>query len=225
MSYVFTDTAGLRHQPPPRLRPTRGSGRQAGPKRNADDDIETFAAFRSLQALERSGIGVVTLDATQPVSKQDKRIVGQVVEAGKGLILLLNKIDLVPASDREAVAKAAREALAFCRFAPLLPGSALSRQGLLKLFPLLAMVQSNRNRRIATSDLLRWYEDTVVGQPVGPLARSKHMLQADEVPPTFVVFVKDPKQVQVSQLRFLENRLRETFAFEGTPIRWVTKSG
>ena len=206
-TYVFTDTAGLRHGAQP------------------DNDIEVYAEFRALRALERSDIAVLALDATQPVSRQDKRIADLVADSGKGLILLLNKIDLVPTSEREAVTKEARAALAFCRFAPILAGSATTRQGLLKLFPLLETVAQNRTRRIVTQDLHRWFLDVAQGQPLGQLAQSKHITQAEELPPTFVVFVRDPKRVPVSQLRYLERRLRETFAFEGTPVRWITKRG
>ena len=115
--------------------------------------------------------------------------------------------------------------LQFCRFAPLIPCSAETKEGLLKIFDVIDTVQRNRERRIATKELHRWFEDSVYGQPMGALAKSKHITQAEEVPPTFVMFVKNPKQVQVSQLRYLDNRLRETFDFTGTPVRWITKAG
>jgi predicted GTPase len=87
------------------------------------------------------------------------------------------------------------------------------------------MLQRNRTRRIPISELNRWFLHLVEGQPLGPIGKAKHITQAEGIPPTFVIFVRNPKLVQVSQLRFIENRLRETFDFEGTPVRWVTKGG
>ena len=146
------------------------------------------------------------------------------VEEGKGLIILVNKIDLVEKEERDLRLAEITHQLQFAKCAPVLPVSAVTKDGLLKIFDLIEMAQRNRVRRIPTKDLLDWYKRTVYGQPMGTLAKSKMITQADEVPPTFVVFVKDPKSVQVSQLRYLDNSLRKTFGFEGTPVRWITKS-
>jgi len=145
------------------------------------------------------------------------------VEEGKGLIILLNKIDLLPTPQKQEALDHTERMLQFCRFAPIIPCSAETREGLLKLFDVIESVQRNRSRRIPTKDLHRWFQDAVAGQPMGSLASSKHLTQAEELPPTFVIFVKDPQKVQISQLRALENNLRRTYAFEGTPIRWITK--
>lgn len=204
--FLFMDTAGIKKR-----------------SQTNKEEIETYAYFRSVRALEMSDIVVLVLDASEEVSKQDKRIAAMAVEEGKGLIILLNKIDLLSGKDREYATAHAREALAFCQFAPLIPCSANTRDGLLKIFDQIDMVERNRSRRIPTKDLNRWFQDSVYGQPMGTLAKSKLITQAEEVPPTFVVFVKDPKKVQVSQLRYLDNRIREVFAFDGTPIRWITK--
>ncbi|TSC57804.1 MAG: GTP-binding protein, partial [Candidatus Peregrinibacteria bacterium Greene0416_62] len=112
----------------------------------------------------------------------------------------------------------------FCRFASVILCSATSRDGLLKLFDAIETVERNRSRRIPTKALNDWYSATIRGQPMGELAKSKYITQTDGVPPTFVVFVKDPKKVKVSELKFLERRLRSTFAFEGTTVRWITKA-
>lgn len=204
--YLFMDTAGIKRR-----------------KQTSDNEIETHAYFRSVKALERCDICVLVLDAQEPVSKQDKRIAAMAMEEGKGLVILLNKMDLLTAEEKQAVLAAAGGELQFCRFALIIPCSAESRDGLLKLFDNIESVQRNRTRRIPTKDLHRWFQDAVAGQPMGSLATSKHITQAEELPPTFVIFVKDPKRVRISQLRSLENNLRRTYAFDGTPIRWITK--
>lgn len=203
--YLFVDTAGIKR---------RGQ---------TEKGIETFAYFRSIHSLEESDIVILVLDATEPVSKQDKRIASIAVEEGKGLIILLNKSDLISGEKRQTLTEEVRVALPFCRFAPILPCSAVTRKELLKVFDLIEMAQQNRIRRIPTKQLNEWYRDAVYSKPLGILGSSKHITQAEDLPPTFVLFVKDPKKVQVSQLRYLENNLRKTFGFEGTPIRWITK--
>ena len=204
--YMFMDTAGIKR------------------RRQTEEDIETHAYFRSMRALEMCDIAILLLDATEPVSKQDKRIAGMAIEEGKGLIILLNKIDLLEKEERKYTIEKAEDAFSFCKYSPILPCSAETRDGILKLFDLIEMIQRNRTRRVSTKDLRSWFEDAVYDKPMGALLKSKHITQAEELPPTFVLFVKNPKKVQVSQLRYLDNRLRETFEFQGVPIRWVTKS-
>jgi GTP-binding protein len=203
--YIFTDTAGIK-----RRKDTKG-------------DIELYAYFRSVKELEYCDIAVLIIDATQPLSRQDKRVAGMAVAEGKGLIILVNKIDLVETEERHLRLAEIEQQLQFAKCAPVLPVSAETKEGLLKIFDLIEMTQRNRVRRLPTKDLIDWYKRTVYGKPMGTLAKSKMIIQAEEVPPTFVVFVKDPKKVQVSQLRYLENSIRKTFGFEGTPIRWITK--
>ncbi|MDD3896536.1 MAG: ribosome biogenesis GTPase Der [Candidatus Peribacteraceae bacterium] len=203
--YLFMDTAGLAR------------------RKQTESDIEIHASFRSMKALEMCDIAVLLLDATAPVSKQDKRIAHMAIAEGKGLIILVNKIDLTPQGKRTETMEEIRSELSFCTFAPLLPCSTATREGLLKIFELIETVDRNRRRRIPTKALREWFESVVHGQQTQALLKSKFITQADEVPPTFVLFVKDPRKIPVSRLKFLENRMRETFAFEGTPIRWVTK--
>ncbi|MDO8649340.1 MAG: ribosome biogenesis GTPase Der [Candidatus Peregrinibacteria bacterium] len=205
--YVFIDTAGLKRHAP------------------REEGIDSFAAFRTAQALQECSVAILVLDATEPVSRQDQRIAGLAAEEGKGLIIALNKIDKLKAEQRTEKVDEIRLELPFCRYAPILPCSALNREGLLKLFALVDMVHRNRTRRIPTKELHRWFTDAAHGRPLGVIAKSKHLTQAEDIPPTFILFVSDPKRVQVTQLRYLENRLRETFGFDGTPVRWVTKRG
>ncbi len=203
--YVFTDTAGIRR------------------RKDTKTDIETYAYFRSIKEVEQCDITVLVLDATQPISRQDKRIAGMAVEEGKGLIVLVNKIDSVTTEEKQDRLHEIQLHLQYCKYAPIIPVSAKTKEGLLKIFDVIEKVQRSRVRRIAVKDLNDWYKRSVYGQPMSVLAKSKLITQAEEVPPTFVIFVKDPKKVQVSQLRFLDNSIRKVFDFEGTPIRWISK--
>lgn len=203
--YVFTDTAGIKR------------------RKDTKDDIEVYAYFRSVKELEMCDIAVLVLDATKPISRQDKRIAGMAAEEGKGLVILVNKIDLVDSEEKALRLGEIALQLQFCKFAQVIPVSAETKEGLLKIFDVIEAVQRNRTRRLPTKDLNDWYRRTVYGKPMAELAKSKLITQAEEVPPTFVIFVKDPKKVNVSQLRYLDNSIRKVFAFEGTPIRWITK--
>lgn len=204
--YTFIDTAGIKR------------------RKSLEGPLEVYAAFRSIQAISECDTALLILDITQPISRQDQRIAGMVIEEGKGLIIVANKVDLLDANARRSALEAIRADLPFCRFAPMIPTSASTREGLLTLFPTIDTVQQNRARRIGTKELIRFLEDSVYGLPAASLMATKYITQAEETPPTFVLFVKDPKAVHVSQLRHLDNRLRERFAFEGTPVRWVTKA-
>jgi GTPase len=204
--YLFIDTAGIKQN------------------KGVKGILEYFANIRSIQALEHADIAVLVLDTTQPITRQDKRIAQLAVQEGKGLILLANKIDALSTEQKTEALEHIKRELSFCRFAPVLPCSAHTREELLKLFELIENVITNRQRHIATKDLHLWYAQSIANQSMHELSRSKHITQADETPPTFVLFVKDPKRVRASELKYLENRLRSTFALEGTPVRWITKA-
>ncbi len=205
--YIFVDTAGLRR------------------KSRVDEDLEYLSNVKSIQALEDSDITILMMDATEVVAKQDKRIASMAIESGKGLIIILNKADKMSQEARKEKEFETRAALPFCQFAPILFTSAETREGFVKMFLLIESVARNRLRRIPVKALMRWYEDAVTQVPARILAKSKFITQAEDVPPTFVIFVKEPKYVSISQLRSLENNIRKTFSFEGVPIKWVTKMG
>ncbi len=205
-NYILVDTAGLKR------------------KTYEMEDVERFSMMRTVQAIEDCDVVVLVLDALETVSHQDKRIASMAVESGKGIIILANKIDGLKGDARKERLHEISLHLQFCKYAPILPCSAISREGLVKLFDIVESVQRSRVRRISTRDLRRWFEQVVHGQPLGEIGKCKHITQADEVPPTFVLFVKNAQRVSVSQLRYLENRIRESFAFTGVPIRWIPKS-
>jgi GTP-binding protein len=204
--YTLVDTAGLKK----RSRTT--------------EELERLSMLRTISAIEQSDVVLLVLDALLPVSQQDKRIAALTIENGKGLVILANKMDGLSGDARRTKLAEIAAHLFFCRFVRILPCSAKTREGLLKIFDVIESVQLSRIRRIPTRELRHWFEQTMHGLPMGELARCKHMTQANEVPPTFVLFVKQAKRVRPSDLKFLERRLRETFGFDGVPIRWITKS-
>lgn len=204
--FVFVDTAGLRRQS------------------RVEEELEELSVLRTIQALEECDVALLVLDATEAVSQQDKHIAGIVIEQGKGLVILLNKADLVKGDERKQKLTDIAHAFLFCRWAPVLSCSAKTRDGLLKLFDLALMAHRNRQRHIDTKDLNSFFKDAMMNQPMGALASAKYITQAKDPPPTFAIFVRNPKQIQLSQLRYLENRLREQFGMQGTPVRFVTRS-
>lgn len=206
--YILVDTAGLKKHA------------------RSLDDIERYAMMRTVTAVENSDVVILVLDASRPVSAQDKRVAALAVDSGKGIVILLNKIDTMKGKKREEVIDFVKDALHFCtKFAVMIPCSAKSREGLLKLFDVVESVQRSRTLHISTRELHRWYEQYVHGKPLGQVARVKHLTQTKDIPPTFVLFCKHPEHVKPVQLRFMENRLRESFGFDGTPIRWILKGG
>jgi len=146
-------------------------------------------------------------------------------DEGKGFIILLNKVDTVDAEQKALMMEEIKKHFQFCKHAPIIPVSAVTKEGLLKIFDIIELVQRNRVRRIPTKDLIDWYKRAVYGQPMGQLSRSKLIIQAEDIPPTFVVFVKDPSKIKISQIRYLDNSIRKVFDFKGTPIRWIPKGG
>lgn len=208
--YLFLDTAGLRRN-----------------KGGTDDELEIFATFRTLQAIESADVTVLVLDATEEIGRQDKRIANIAIERGTGLILLVNKSDYLDAEKKKAFGEEIKRSFAFCRYAPVIFTSAETRENLPKLFTLISTVMDNRSRRIETGILNRWFRDTIARyQPMGmggAAIKAKYMTQVSANPPTFVLFLSDPKRIHFSSVRFIENKLRDAYALEGTPVRWVKK--
>ncbi len=204
--YIFVDTAGLRR------------------KSHVEEDMEAWSNMRSIRALQECDVCVFVLDLHEPISKQDKRLLAMATEEGKGIIIAANKSDLLSKEEREEAVGALKASLSFCAFAFILPISALEQKGVAKLYPAIAATLENLHRKIATKHLTQWLQDTVHSHPVGEVQHAKFCQQTDDVPPTFLLFVKNPKAVKASELRFLEKRLRSTFAFDGSPVRWETRS-
>ncbi len=203
--YLFVDTAGLR----------RAAKVEWG--------VESLSMLRSMESIEQCDVAVLVIDGTEAVANQDKKIASLAVEKGKGLIIMLNKIDLLDSEKKKERMEDIKRHFLFCRYAPVVPCSAITRDGISRMFILIDMAQRNRLRRIPQKDLMTTFKEAVAGQPMTSLQSAKLITQASALPPTFIIFVKNPKEVRLSQLRFLDNRFRKVFGLEGTPIRFITK--
>jgi len=203
---TLVDTAGIRR---PGL--TRG--------------VEQYSLLRGLRAMERADVALVVLDARDGIMAQDRHIAGYVVEAGRGLVLVVNKWDLLSAEEKEEREWRRRLKTAF-DFAPWAPVAYVSaKTGLRASLPLqmgLRVIES-RAKRVSTPELNRWLRG-VLAEREPPSRKGKRLSvlyvnQVEAGSPTFLVFVNDPELVHFSYQRFLESRLRQAFGFEGTPVR------
>lgn len=210
--FILVDTAGMRR------------------KGKISDTLEKYSVIRSIRAIDNCDVAVLVLDARDMVTEQDKKIAGYVHEAGKGLILLVNKWDAVEKDNNTMVhyTEDIRKALPFAQYAPVLFGSALTKQRIHRLADLLFYVADQHSMRISTSVLNDLLDDAKMVNPppahAGRVAKIYYMTEVGIRPPTFVLFANDANLIHFSYVRFIENRLRESFGFEGTPIRIVVRS-
>jgi len=201
------DTAGLRR---------RGKIEQG---------IEQYSALRTVAAISRADIAVVVMDATEPSVAGDQHIAGQVIEAGKGLILVVNKWDAIEkeTGTQERYTRKLMHDFAFAHWAPLVFTSATQGLNVTKLFELTRQISITRNKSIPTGELNRLIENLVAKQPPAGLKNKqpkiKYAVQTSTSPPTFTLFATYPELIHFSYQRYLENGLREAYAFNGTPIK------
>ena len=209
--YVFIDTAGLRR------------------KSKIKEDIERYSIVRTIAAVERCDVAVVVIDAQEGITEQDAKIAGIAHERGRGLIIAVNKWDLVEKDDKtmKKFTEQIRSTLSFAWYAGILFISAETGQRLQKLFELVDMVLENQSRRVATGVLNEILTDAVaMQQPPSDKGRRLKIFYITQVavgPPTFVLFVNDKKLMHFSYERYLENRLRDAFGFEGTRLRFIIR--
>lgn len=210
--YVMIDTAGIRR---------RGK---------VYEKTEKYSVMRAQRAIERSDIVLCVIDAETGIREQDKKVFGYAHEAGKGIIILVNKWDTVEKDSntmRDFELKV-RDQFRYLHYAPILFVSAKTKQRL-KLIPeLIDRVYHNRTQRIQSSILNDVMMDAVATNPTptknGRRLKIYYGTQVSTSPPTFVVFVNDPELMHFSYVRFLENRFRETFDFFGTPVHIIPRS-
>lgn len=209
--YVLIDTAGMRR------------------KGRIEELTEQYSVIRSLRAVDRSDVVLMLLDAPEGVTEQDKKIAGYVHEAGKGIILTVNKWDMVEKDDKtmKKFDQQIREELGFMQYAPTIYISALTGQRVNKIIELVDFVAEQNSTRLPTSTLNTLLREWVHINPPptdkGRRLKILYITQAGVKPPTFVLFVNDPELLHFSYRRYLENQLREHFGFEGSPIRMVIR--
>ena len=209
--YVFIDTAGIRR------------------KSKVNDNLEKYSVMRSLLAIERSDVCILMLDAKEGVSAQDTKIAGEAHEAGKGIIIVVNKWDEVEKDNKtmENYKKEVYNKLSYLSYAPILFISAKTGQRVNKLYEMINMVANQNALRVSTSVLNDVLNEavTIVQPPTDKGKRLKvfYMTQAQTKPPTFVVFVNDKKLFHFSYERYLVNQIRKEFGLIGTPIRMIAR--
>jgi GTP-binding protein len=188
---------------------------------------ERYSALRSFRAIERADVAVLLIDAADGLTAQDAHVAGSVVEEGKGLVVAVNKWDLVEKTDRtfDEFATRIRAQVPFLDFAPVVSISALTGLRAGRVLEIAVDVAGERRRRVPTGELNRVIGEAVFRQTPPPVKNRRpkifYATQVATAPPTFVVFTSDSASVHFSYQRYLENRLREAFGFDGVPIRLV----
>jgi GTPase len=190
-----------------------------------EQGIEQFSVIRSMRAIERADVVLLVIDATEGFTAQDLHIAGFVEEQKKGMVVVVNKWDLVEktAQTMDEYRAKAREALDFMPYAPLVFTSAKFGQRVQQVLETALQVVKERQRRVPTAALNAMLREAVANHPPpskpGKWLKFYYATQADVSPPTFVFFCNDPAAIHFSYRRYLENRFREAFGFAGTPIR------
>ena len=189
--------------------------------------VEKYSVMRALRALSRADVALLVIDAAEGVTAQDTHVGSYVVDAGKGAVIVVNKWDLVPKTNAATAeyARIVRERFKFMSYAPIVFVSALTRQRLGQMLAAALRVHAERQKRVQTAPLNQVVAEAEAAHHP-PSSRGKrlkinYVTQVDVNPPTFVFFVNDPRLLHFSYERYLENRLREAFGFEGTPLRFV----
>lgn len=190
-----------------------------------EQGIEQFSVIRSMRAIDRSDVVLLVIDATEDFTAQDLHIAGYVEEQKKGIVVVVNKWDLIEKDNHtmEDYREKARRQLDFMPYAPLVFVSAKFGQRVQNVLETALEVVAERQRRIPTAALNKVLRDAVAAHPPpskpGKWVKFYYATQADISPPTFVFFCNDPIQIHFSYRRFLENQIREAFGFVGTPVR------
>lgn len=210
--YMFIDTAGLRR------------------KSKVKEDLERYTVIRTVTAVERADVVILVIDAVEGISEQDAKIAGIAHDRGKGVVIAVNKWDAVKDKDTNSTRnyeKNVRQILSYLAYAEVIFISAETGQRLPKLFSTINMVLENQNRRIPTGVLNEIMTEAVaLQQPPSDKGRRLklyYMTQVSVAPPTFVIFVNDKKLMHFSYTRYLENQIRQSFAFRGTALKFIIR--
>ncbi len=209
--YVFIDTAGLRR------------------KSKIKEELERYSIIRAVSAVERADVVLMVIDAVEGVTEQDAKIAGIAHERGKGIIIVVNKWDAIDKDDKTIYkyTEKIRRTLAFMPYARLLFVSAKTGQRLEKLYGLVDVIVENQTRRIQTGVLNEIISEALALTPP-PTDKGKRLklfyaTQVSVKPPAFVFFVNDKELMHFSYLRYLENKIREAFGFEGTSLKFYVR--
>ena len=209
--YVFIDTAGLRR------------------KNKIKEELERYSIIRTVTAVERADVVVVVIDAVEGVTEQDAKIAGIAHDRGKGILVCVNKWDAIEKDDKTIYryTNKVKEILSFMPYAEIMFVSAETGQRLSKLFEKIDMIIENQTMRIATGVLNEIMSEAIaLQQPPsdkGKRLKLYYITQVAVKPPTFVIFVNDKKLMHFSYTRYLENKIRDTFGFKGTSLKFIIR--
>ena len=210
--FTLIDTAGMRK------------------KSKIDEPVERYSVIRSLRAIDRADVVLMLIEAPVGVTEQDKKIAGYAHDSGKGCVIVVNKWDIFPNKHDRSTNRFTdelRERLGFLQYAPVVYTSALTGQRVERVTELVKFVAEQQSMRIQTSVLNELIRDAIAVNPPpskkGKSAKIFFVTQADICPPRFIIFVNEPELLHFSYLRFIENRLRESFGFEGTPLKFFVR--
>ncbi|MBQ1891179.1 MAG: ribosome biogenesis GTPase Der [Firmicutes bacterium] len=210
--YTLIDTAGIRR------------------RSKVTDEVEKFSVIRAMAAIERCDVALMVLDATEGLADQDKRIVGMAHEAGKGIIIVVNKWDLVAkeTNTMRDMERKIKGELQFMSYAPVMFTSAIKGQRLLPVIDAARSVAENRAMRVGTGQLNSLIEDAVMMNPTpvdkGRRLKIYYATQIGIKPPLFSFSVNDRELMHFSYARYLENKIREGYGFAGTSIKFVFRN-
>lgn len=209
--YVFIDTAGLRR------------------KNKIKEELEHYMIIRTVSAVERAEVVVLVIDAEEGVTEQDAKIAGIAHDRGKAVIIAVNKWDAIEKDDKTIYrfTERVRNTLSYMLYAEMLFISAKTGQRLPKLFETIDMVSENHAMRVSTGVLNEIMAEAVAMQQPpsdkGKRLRLYYITQAAVKPPTFVIFVNDKELMHFSYTRYIENQIRNTFGFRGTPLKFIIR--
>ena len=207
-AFKIIDTAGLRR------------------KSKFDGDLEYYSFVRTLSAVDRSDVALFLMDASEPCTDQDKKIAAHVIQKGKGLVIIINKWDLLDPkiNNADKLIKKIRDEMPFANFAQIIFISALNGRGANKIIPAVMKAFNNRRRRIQTNILNRLMRDVLAfdrlpSDKKGRTLKVYYCSQAENEPPTFIFFVNSPELAGTSFENHVKNKIRDLDDFSGTPIR------
>ena len=209
--YIFIDTAGIRR------------------KNKVKEDLEHYMIIRTVGAVERADVVVLVIDAVEGVTEQDAKIAGIAHDRGKAVIIAVNKWDAIEKDDKTIYrfTERVRNILSFMQYAEIIFISAKTGQRLPKLYETIDMVSENHAMRVQTGVLNEIMAEAVAMQQPpsdkGKRLRLYYITQASVKPPTFVIFVNDKELMHFSYTRYIENQIRQTFGFRGTPLRFIIR--
>lgn len=211
VNYIFIDTAGMRR------------------KARVDEPVEKYSVIRSLRAVDRSDVVLMVLDASDGITEQDKKIAGYAHEAGKATVFVVNKWDLYEKDNTSTLrfTEEIRNEFAFLQYAPVVFVSALTKQRIHRLPEVIHYVAEQHAMRVATGVLNQVIQEAISINPPpsdkGVKLKILYVTQVKTKPPTFVFFVNQPNLMHFSYQRYMENKLRDAFGFEGTPLHIIVR--